>query len=452
MQRVHFTGIGESSMLNIAIALSRKNSYMVSGSDETFSGQAYSRLIENGLWPESQGWHPERIQKTLNAVVTGTHIHKNNPELQRAIELGLKIYTFPEFLYQQTRSKTRIVISGSYGVASTTAMILHVLRKLKIPADYLTSAQGDKQEMPVVLSYESRIAVFEDSQPDGDTGIIFKATKPHIAVFTGIAAHNTESFLNFSAHTNKFCELTELMEVQGRLIYHKGDENLGSICKKLRRDIVSFGYEISEHEIQNSVTFLKTKNKKIPLLVFGTHNLLNINAARLACRQIGIYDEQFYNSISDFEGLRGRLTKLAENNDTIVYGDTADSPTKLKACIRAIKEQYPSHNIIACYELPADNQDADYLPLYASSFQLADTAILYYKPANTKNKDIEDEYNKTIRNAFGLNNNAIVVHDIEDLKNSISKLDLKNSIIIFAGPHNFSNNAGVLLTEKKLFL
>ena len=300
MQKVHFTGIGEPAMLSIAIAVSRKNNFSVSGSDDNFSGEAYTTLIENGLWPESPGWHPDRIHKNLNAVVTGLHTLPDNPEIMKARELGLKVYNMAEYLYQQTRSKTRIVVCGRNDVPVVTAMILHVLRKTKMQADFLTSKQLDKTEPKSRLSYESRIAVFEDYDYNENTGLVFQACKPHIAVMTGIPTQNNDTEALPDDRIQKACKLIETMEVQGRLSYFDGDDNLIRICTNLRSDIVAFYYGLPDFEIQNDIIYLKTKKTDIPLKFSGDQNLLSLNAARLACRQIGIYDDQFLNAISDF--------------------------------------------------------------------------------------------------------------------------------------------------------
>lgn len=298
MQKVHFTGIGEPAMLSIAIAVNRKNNFSVTGSDENFSGEAYMALIENGLWPESPGWHPDRIHKNLNAVVTGINILPDNPEILKARELGLKVYSFAEYLYQQTRSKTRIVVCGKTDVPVVTAMILHALKKTRMQADYLTSIQTDKTEPKCKLSYESRIAVFEDFDCKESSGLIFQACKPHIAVLTGIPEHENDPLEE--ERVMELRKIIETMEVQGRLIYFSGDENLNHVCTNLRRDIVAFYYGIPDYEIQNNIIYLKTKKSDIPLTFSGEQNLLSLNAARLACRQIGIYDDQFLNAISDF--------------------------------------------------------------------------------------------------------------------------------------------------------
>jgi UDP-N-acetylmuramate: L-alanyl-gamma-D-glutamyl-meso-diaminopimelate ligase len=306
MQRVHFIGIGGAAMHNLAIAVSKKNNFEVTGSDDVISEPAYSRLKVHGLLHEKMGWFSERLNKGLHAVILGMQVSIDNPELIRAKELGLKIYSFPEYLFQQTRSKTRIVVGGSHGKTTTTAMIIFVLRQIKIDADYMVSSQIVGLDSLVKLSYESRIAVFEGDEyltSPIDPRPKFHLYKPHIAVLTGITSDYANVFPNFDNYVEQFRTFTELMEVQGRLIYFDGDENLNRMVEKLRRDIVPFPYNTPAHRVENGVSILETKYGDVPLKFSGEKNLQNMDAARLACRQIGVTDEQFYSVIGDFEGV-----------------------------------------------------------------------------------------------------------------------------------------------------
>jgi len=307
MQRVHFIAIGGTAMHNLAIAISKKSNFQVTGSDDEIYDPSLSRLKENGLMPDKLGWFPDKITKNLHAVILGMHATKDNPELLRAKELGLKIYSFPEYLFQQTRSKTRIVVGGTYGKTTTTAMILFVLKQLRIDADYMVGAQLDGFDDMVKLSYESRIAVFEGDEyltSPLDQRPKFHLYKPHIAVLTGISWDHVNVFPTFENYVEQFKKFAELMEVQGRLIYYDGDEQLNLISQSLRRDIVPFPYNTPEHEVRDGITYLKTRYGEVPLKFSEEYNLQNADAARLACRQIGVTDEQFYSVISDFPGIK----------------------------------------------------------------------------------------------------------------------------------------------------
>ncbi len=303
MQRVHFIAICDSALHNIAIAISQKDNFLVTGSDVEFSEPSLTKLKKHRLLPEKAGWFPDRINKGLHAIIIGLNVAIDNPELMRAKELKLKIYSFPEFLFQQTRSKTRIVVGGSNAKTFTTAMILFVLKQLKIDADYMIDNQIDSVESKVKLSYESRIAVFEgneNSTSNLDNKPQFHYYKPHIAILTGISENKNETMTSFEDYVEKFRKFTELMEVQGRLIYLEDDENLNKIALKLRRDIVPFTFKTADHEIIDNIVFLKTRYGNIPLKIAGDINLQYLDAARLACRQIGVTDEQFYSVISEF--------------------------------------------------------------------------------------------------------------------------------------------------------
>jgi UDP-N-acetylmuramate: L-alanyl-gamma-D-glutamyl-meso-diaminopimelate ligase len=303
MQRVHFIAIGGEAVQNLAIALSRKSSFLVTGSDSEISESGRIRLKEYRILPDELGWFPDKVYKGLQAVVLGESVSPDNPELLHAKELGLKIYSMPEFIFQQTRSKTRIVVAGSHGKRVTAAMIVYVLKQLRMDADYVLSTPREALSNRVKLSYESRIAVFEGDESqtsDIDTRPKFHLYKPHIAIITGIAKGCGAVFGGFENYMQQFRKFADLMEVQGRLIYFDGDEELNNIAENLRRDIVPFQYNTPAFEVKDGLTYLKTKYGEIPLKISGEHNLQNMDAARLACRQIGVSDEQFYSVIPGF--------------------------------------------------------------------------------------------------------------------------------------------------------
>lgn len=304
MQRVHLIAIGGASMHNLAIAISKKSNFVVTGSDVEILEPALSQLKAAGLLPDKMGWNSENIHKGLSAVILGNNATNNNPELLKAKELGLKVYSLSEYLYLQTRSKTRIVVAGDLNKTITTAMVLFVLKKLRIETDYIINTDVKGFDNRIKLTYESRIAVFE-----GDeclTSVIddrpkFHFYKPQIAVLTGIQWKACADYPNFETYLEQFTKFIDLMEVQGRLICYNNDENLNTITAKLRRDIVAFNYNTPAHEIRNGITYLKTKKAEIALKVSGEQNLQNIEGARLACKQIGVTDDQFYSAIGDFE-------------------------------------------------------------------------------------------------------------------------------------------------------
>jgi len=447
MQRVHFIAIGGAAMHNLAIAISKKDNFQVTGSDDEIFEPSRSRLKEHGLLPDELGWFPERINKGLHAVILGMHATADNPELLRAKELGLKIYSFPEYLYQQTRSKTRIVIGGSHGKTTTTAMILFVLKQLKIDADYMVGAQIEGFDNMVKLSYESRIAVFEGDEyltSSLDRRPKFHVYKPHIAVLTGIAWDHINVFPTFENYVEQFRIFTELMEVQGRLIYFDGDENLNEIAKHLRRDIVPFPYNTPEHEVRDGITYLLTKYGDVSLKIFGEHNLQNMNAARLACRQIGVTDEQFYSVITEFPGASNRLQKISDTGNSVAYKDFAHSPSKLRATVSAVKQQYPDRKLIACMELHTfSSLTEEFLPQYAGCMKEADVAFVYYNPEVIQHKHLKDIDPEQVKQAFG-GTNITVFTDSDALQQALRKLNYDNTALLLMTSGNFS---GVNLKE-----
>ena len=447
MQRVHFIAIGGAAMHNLAIAISKKNNFEVTGSDDEIFEPSRSRLREHGLMPKELGWFPERIHKGLQAVILGMHATEDNPELIRAKQLGLKIYSFPEYLYQQTRSKTRIVVGGSHGKTTTTAMILFVLKQLNIDADYMVGAQIEGFDNMVKLSYESRIAVFEGDEyltSPIDRRPKFHLYKPHIAVLTGIAWDHINVFPTFENYVEQFKKFVDLMEVQGRLIYFDGDKNLNEIAEHLRRDIVPFPYNTPKYEVNDGVTSLITKYGKIPLKVFGEHNLQNMDAARLACRQIGVTDEQFYSVISEFPGASNRLQKIVETSSSVAFKDFAHSPSKLKATVKAVKHQYPDRKLVACMELHTfSSLTEDFLPQYADCMAEADVAFVYYNPEVIQHKRLKEIKPEQVQQAFG-GTNLTVFTDSEALQAKLREFNYDNSALLLMTSGNFS---GVNLIE-----
>jgi UDP-N-acetylmuramate-alanine ligase len=440
MRRLHFIAIGGAAMHNLAIALSRRKNYVITGSDDEFFEPSLSRLRENGLLPEKNGWFPEKITKNLSAVILGMHATADNPELLRAKELKLPIYSFPEYLSMQTRDKTRIVIGGSHGKTTTTAMILHVLKCLNINADYMVGAQIEGFDNMVKLSYEARIAVFEGDEyltSTLDRRPKFHLYRPHIAVLTGIAWDHVNVFPTFENYVEQFSKFVDLVEVEGRLIYFEDDENLKKIADNARKDIVAFPYHTPDYVIKDGITFLKTKEGDVPLKVFGAHNLQNIEAARLACRQVGVSSNDFYRAISEFAGASNRLQKVMETPETVVFKDFAHSPSKLRATVRATREQYPDRKFIACMELHTfSSLMEDFLPQYAGCMDGADCAFVYYNPQVIEHKRLKPVSPEQVKAAFA-NENLQVFTDSGNLKTELKNLDLKNSVLLMMSSGNF---------------
>ncbi|MDR1654336.1 MAG: peptidoglycan synthetase [Prevotellaceae bacterium] len=446
MKRVHFIAIGGAAMHNLAIAISKKQWYSVTGSDDEIFEPSYSRLKKNGLLPDKLGWFPEKIEKGLSAVIIGMHAGADNPELLKARSLGLKIYSFPEYLYEQTRSKTRVVVGGSHGKTTTAAMILFVLYKSGLTPDYMVGAQIDGFEDMVKLSMEANIAVFEGDEyltSALDRRPKFHVYRPHIAVLTGIAWDHINVFPTFENYVSQFQKVTELMEPQGRLVYNCEDENLRKIVQNLRSDLIAFPYKTPPYEVKGGITWLKTAYGNVPLKVFGEHNLQNIEAARLVCRQLGINDEKFYENIKFFSGAANRLEKIAETLYSVAFKDFAHSPSKLRATVRAVRMQYPARKLVACMELHTfSSLTSDFLPQYKHCMQDADIAMVYYNPQTVEFKRLPALSQERVQQAFG--DNVRVFTDAKIMQTELQKINCQNTALLLMSSGNFD---GINLEE-----
>ncbi len=448
MYRVHFIAIGGSAMHNLAIELSSKHDYVVTGSDDVIFDPAYSRLKEHRILPKETGWFPEKIHKQLDAVILGMHAREDNPELLRAQELGLNIYSFPEYLFQRTRSKTRIVIGGSHGKTTTTAMILHVLKKLNMRADYMVGAQIDGFDNMVSLNDNTRIAVFEGDEylsSSLDLRSKFILYQAHIAVITGIAWDHINVFPSFDLYKDQFRQFVESMDVQGRLIYFSEDNEVKAIAKNnSRTDIVSFPYKTPKYEVRNGVTYVKTAKGEVQLSFFGEHNLQNMEAARMVCRQIGVWDDKFYEAIADFKGASNRMQKIVEKADRVAFKDFAHAPSKLEATVKAARLQYPERKIIACMELHTFSSLTDeFLPQYKDTMKLADKAFVYFNPEVVKHKQLKALNAERVKEAFGTDN-VEVFTDTVLFQENLQELKFDNSVLLLMTSGNFN---GVNLIE-----
>ena len=381
-------------MHNLALAVASKAGYQVTGSDDEIFDPALTHLREAGLLPDEMGWHPERITKDIDAIILGMHAREDNPELVKARELGLKIYSFPEYLYEQTKDKIRIVVGGSHGKTTTTSMILYVLQRLGIEADYMVGAQIEGFERMVRLSDTAKYAVFEGDEyltSPLDLRSKFLWYHPHIAILTGIAWDHINVFPTFPEYVETFRKFIEGVESGGSFIWYKGDENLRAIAEGARKDITCIPYDAYDGNVQ--------------MQVFGKHNMQNLQAAMLACHCIGVAPDDFYREISSFTGASNRLEKICETETSVAYKDFAHSPSKLKATINAVRERYPEKKLIACMELHTfSSLMADFLPQYKNCMAEADVAYVYFNPKVIEHKRLTPITAEEVREAFGTEN------------------------------------------------
>ncbi len=405
--KVHFIAIGGSAMHNLALALHHKG-YIVTGSDDEIFDPARTRLANAGLLPESEGWHPERITPDLDAVVLGMHARIDNPELLRAQELGLKIYSYPEYLYDQSKDKLRIVIGGSHGKTTTTAMILHVLQRCGIEADYMVGAQLKGFDVMVRLSHTAKVMVIEGDEyltSPIDRRPKFHLYHPNVAIITGIEWDHINVFPTFDIYREQFDKFINLIEPQGTLIYCDEDAEVHRVAVENQRvDINKLPYVCPNHVVEDGVTYLLSSNVKTPLQVFGHHNLLNLTAARLACRQVGVNDEQFDEAISTFGGASKRLELVKKNGTCAVYKDFAHAPSKLRATIHAMREQYPDRTLVACMELHTfSSLTQEFLQQYRGTMDEADVRYVYFSQHALQLKKLPPLDPDEVGKAFGGN-------------------------------------------------
>lgn len=417
--RIHFIAIGGAAMHNLAMAVAQKAGYVVTGSDDEIFDPALTHLRDAGLLPKQMGWHPELITKDIDAIILGMHAREDNPELLRAKELGLRIYSFPEYLYEQTKDKIRIVVGGSHGKTTTTAMILYVLRQLGIEADYMVGAQIEGFERMVRLSDTARYAVFEGDEyltSPLDLRSKFLWYHPHIAILTGIAWDHINVFPTFPQYVDTFRKFVDSIEPNGTFIYYEGDENLRTIAKEARTDITRVPYDAYEGNV--------------PMQVFGRHNMQNLQAACLACHAIGVNTDDFYHSIASFTGASNRLEKIGETLDNVAYKDFAHSPSKLRATVNAVRERYPDKKLVACMELHTfSSLIADFLPQYKNCMQDADVALVYFNPKVIEHKHLTPITAEEVRAAFATDNVEVFTDSLA-LQQRLREIEYRNTALL----------------------
>ena len=437
---VHFIAIGGSAMHNLAIALHLKE-YHVTGSDDEIFDPAKSRLQRYGLLPESYGWHPERITKDLDAIVLGMHARIDNPELLKAQELGLKIFSYPEYLYEQSKGKTRVVVGGSHGKTTTTAMILHVLQHCGIEADYMVGAQLEGFEVMVRLSETAKVMVIEGDEyltSPIDRRPKFHLYKPHVAIVTGIEWDHINVFPTFEIYKDQFAQFINLIEPGGRLIYCNDDAEVRDVAlKNSRTDIAKQPYDVPPHEVVEGITYLDTAHGRVPLRVFGNHNLLNLTAARYACNSLGVTDEQFDEAIQSFGGASKRLELVKATKDCAVYKDFAHAPSKLRATIAAMKGQYPNRRLVACMELHTfSSLTAEFLKQYAGTMDRADVPFVYYSQHALQLKKLPDLDPEQVKASFA-NERVRVFTDSKQMVEELRKMHWQDANLLMMSSGNF---------------
>jgi len=438
--RVHFIAIGGAVMHNLAIALHLKG-YNVTGSDDEIFEPSRSRLKEYGLLPEKWGWDTGIITKDIDTIILGMHAKPDNPELIKAHDLGIKIMSFPEYLYEQTKDKKRIVIAGSHGKTTTTSMIMHVFRVLGIKFDFMVGSQIDGFETMVGLSDEARIAVFEGDEyltSALDKRPKFHLYMPDIAVLNGIAWDHMNVFPTFENYIEQFKIFVDKISDGGSLIYFDGDPEVKKIALASRHDIKKTAYKVHGYFQNKTGFFAATHNRVVQVKIFGEHNMQNLSAAREVCFAIGVSEDDFYESIKSFEGTSRRLQKLKETEKGLVYIDFAHSPSKVKATVEAIEARYPGRDIIACLELHSySSLNSSFLPLYNGSLSKATAAFIYFNPHAIELKKLAHLTLDSVSKAFGTGN-IKVYDDSEKMFSFLKSQSYSSPVYLFMSSGDFN--------------
>ncbi len=452
--KAHFIAIGGSAMHNLAIALHLKG-YQVTGSDDEIFEPSSSRLAKYGLLPASIGWNADLIDESIDEVILGMHARIDNPELIKAQALGLKIYSYPEYIYEQTKNKTRVVIGGSHGKTSITSMILHALSVNGIKYDYMVGAQLEGFECMVGLSNNATIAILEGDEylsSPIDRRPKFHLYRPNIALLSGIAWDHINVFPTFDNYVEQFRIFADMIESNGSLIYFEGDEEVKKVAESSNSKINKIPYSTPKYSISNGITTLTVDDQNYDLLVFGEHNLQNMMGAQLVCNQLGVASTDFYQAMTTFKGASKRLELVDKNDLTVVYKDFAHSPSKLKATTAALKNQYPDRKLIACMELHTfSSLTKEFLQQYNGAMQTADEALVYYSLHTLEHKKLAPISPQEVKEAFGSDNVTVYTNSQEMVSYLLNQnWDHSNLLLMSSGNFdglNFSDLAKKVLRK-----
>lgn len=421
MPKIHFIAIGGAAMHNLALALKAKG-FEITGSDDEIYEPSKSLLEANGILPDAFGWFPEKITSDLDAVIVGMHARADNPELLRAQELGIQIESYPSFLYEQSKNKQRIVIAGSHGKTSITSMILHVLKTINKPFDYLVGARIEGFNLMASLS-DAPIIVIEGDEylaSPIDRQAKFLLYQPHICLISGIAWDHINVYPTFESYTDSFKQLIQELPKAGSLFFDETDPVLADLTESCPEHAAKQGYQAHPSTIQDGQTILIGKDgKSYPIQVFGEHTLKNLNGARLICEQIGVSTTAFYEAIQSFKGAAKRLELVASAENGLFYKDFAHAPSKVKATTEALKNQFPSRKLVACLELHTfSSLNPAFLPQYAGTLDLADEAIIYLSEHAREIKRM-DRIEEDVVQTYFKHPRLRIIRDAETLRNSL---------------------------------
>lgn len=438
-------------MHNLALALHNKG-YKVSGSDDEIFEPSKGRLEKAGLLPAEYGWHPDRITPDIDAIILGMHAREDNPELKRATELGIKIYSYPEFLYEQSKDKKRVVIAGSHGKTSITAMVMHVLKELNIDFDFMVGAQLDGFDVMVKMSEKAEIMLFEGDEyltSALDPRPKFHLYMPHIALISGIAWDHINVFPTFDNYIEQFKIFIELIHPGGSLIYYDEDPELKQLAST-NTNIKTIPYSLPNYRKEGSELLLESDGRSFPLKVFGKHNLQNIAGAMKVCESLGINESEFAQAISGFKGASKRLQLIDKDENTSVYLDFAHAPSKLKATVDAVKGHFDDKKLVACMELHTySSLNQKFLDEYKGAMDKADKAMVYFNPHTIQLKKLPPISIEQVKEAFN-RDDLMVFNDSAQMLDALIQEDWTNNILLLMSSGNFDGLEPQMIADRLL--
>ncbi len=437
--KVHFIAIGGSAMHNLALALYKKGD-IVTGSDDVIFEPSKSRLAKYNLLPETFGWFPEKITNDLDAIILGMHAKKDNPELLKAQELGLAIYSYPEFLYEQSKHKTRVVIGGSHGKTTITSMILHVLHYHDMDVDYMVGAQLEGFDTMVKITETNDFMILEGDEylsSPIDRRPKFHLYKPNIALLSGIAWDHINVFPTFDNYVEQFRIFVDSITAGGVMVYNEEDEIVKEVVESSKNIIKKYPYKTPVYKVDNDITYLETPDGWMPLEIFGKHNLQNMAGAKWICQHIGVGEEQFYEAIASFKGASKRLEKIGESANAVAFKDFAHSPSKVKATTAAVKEMYADKKVLACLELHTySSLNKKFLSHYKDALAKADKAVVFYSPHALEIKKMDPISKAEIKDAFA-REDLIVYTDPKAFKAFLFQENLTDTALLLMSSGNY---------------
>lgn len=437
--KVHFISMGGSVMHQLAIALSKKG-YLVTGTDDEIFEPAMGNLKEAGLLPTTIGWNEDMIHPDLDAVILGMHAREDNPELLKAKALGLAIYSFPEYIYKESLQKKRVVVGGSHGKTTTTSMIMHVLKKQQFSFDYMVGAKLSGFEQSVNITNAPIIICEGDEYPASalEKKPKFHFLYPHIAILTGIAWDHINVFPTFDFYLDQFVIFMNRIETGGLLIYNETDKVLATLVANHKRpDIVYQPYQVPEHQIENGITTIQINNLTGKLSVFGNHNLMNCLAAYYACKELGVSAADFLLAMQDFTGAAKRLELIASTNSMSIFRDFAHAPSKVKATVEAVRQQFPARKLYAILELHTySSLNVNFMQEYHGAFDLVDVGVVFYAKHALEIKKMPELPAEKVMEGFG-KPGLMVINEKLILEKWLSSLPNEDANILFMSSGNY---------------